>query len=98
MYVWSARPPPPDRSGPLLERLQAVASTEGAGCPLLVRVGAAVLDGLFAATGGARSADYPQDSKFMPEARLQLAWRNKAGVNGVKTARVSAILMVTLLT
>ena len=40
-------PPPPDRSGPLLERLQAVASTEGAGCPLLVRVGAAVLDGLF---------------------------------------------------
>ncbi len=51
-----------------------------------------------AATGGARSADYPQDSKFMPEARLQLAWRNKAGVNGVKTARVSAILMVTLLT
>ena len=51
-----------------------------------------------AATGGVRSADYNQTANFMPEARLQIASRNKAGVTGVKNARISAILMVTLLT
>ncbi len=49
-------------------------------------------------TGGSRSADYATLGNFLPEARLQAVWRNKLNITGVKNARISAMLIVTLLT
>ncbi len=49
-------------------------------------------------TGGSRSSDYTTVANFLPEGRLQATWRNKANVTGVKNARISAVLIVTLLT
>lgn len=45
-------------------------------------------------TAGARSAEYTTTSNFLPSTRLQVWWRNKAGISGVKTATLSGVLGV----
>lgn len=46
---------------------------------------------------GVRSAEYTSVTAFLPSARLQVWWRNKSGVSGVKTAVISGILGIHLL-
>ncbi len=43
-------------------------------------------------TQGVRSADYTNVQNFLLDSRLQLWWRNPAGISGVKTGVASAIL------
>ena len=45
---------------------------------------------------GARSADYTTATNFLPSTRLQVWWRNKTGISGMKTAHLSGILGVHL--
>lgn len=48
--------------------------------------------------GGTRGAVASNLSDFLPHGRLRVHWQSKAGVNAVKAASISAILIVTLLT
>lgn len=60
---------------------------------LAIDIGASNLD----SASGMRTAEYTTTTNFLLESRLQLWWRNKSGVSGVKTAQLSAVLGVHLL-
>lgn len=50
----------------------------------------------FDVDGAKRSAEYTTLTNFLPDTRLQAWWRNASGVNGPKSAALSAILGVRL--
>lgn len=62
--------------------------------PTAVDIASVTFDATLSA--GARSAEYTTVSNFMPHCRLQVWWRNKAGITGVKNGTMSAILGVHL--
>lgn len=45
---------------------------------------------------GVRSAEYTTTTNFLPKGRLQVWWRNKSGISGVKTGLISAILCIRI--
>lgn len=59
-----------------------------------IDIGSSALD----SASGMRTAEYTTMTNFLLETRLQLWWRNKAGISGAKTAQLSAVLGVHLLT
>lgn len=50
------------------------------------------------AASAMRTAEYTTTANFLLESRLRLWWQNHAGVSGIKSAQLSAVLGVHLIT